>query len=70
MAVTSKDDAGKFVIQMSPSISGFRRFWKQTLLHEMAHVSLWLNNREKKLHGPAFKKEMLRILQRGAIKFV
>ena len=64
MAETWKLPDGRWQIAMSPSISGFKRVAKLTLLHEMCHVA-----RGRAWHGKAFQVEALRMMSAGGIKY-
>jgi uncharacterized membrane protein YcjF (UPF0283 family) len=59
-----RQEAGEFVILISPSIAAWTAQWRWALLHEMAHVGLWPYQR----HGPRFQAEMLRLAQAGAFR--
>lgn len=60
-------DFGKFAIKIDPATMGFPRYWKMTLLHEMAHLKLWPKH-PKHQHGKVFEQEMVRLAQAGAFK--
>lgn len=64
------EEGDHLAIQMSPGIAGFRRYFKWILIHEMVHIALWKGKRERVMHGPSFKKELLRVIQAGAIRFL
>lgn len=66
VAETTKPDT--FLIKISPSISGFRRFFKLILIHEMCHVKLW--GRRGDYHGRLWKEEMIRVLKLGPVRWL
>jgi hypothetical protein len=68
VAETGRSSDGRFVIHLSPSVAGFRRFFKLLLLHEMAHIALW--DRRIAFHGKAWRDEMLRVLSAGAARWL
>jgi hypothetical protein len=68
VAESTKPDDGPFIIKMSPSISGFRRFFKLILIHEMCHIKLW--GRRGDYHGKLWKEEIIRVLKAGAVRWL
>jgi len=67
VAETCKMPDGTFEIKLSPSVSGFPRFYKWLLIHEMAHIPTW---QTKPDHGRLWKQEVLRVLAAGAIRYL
>ena len=57
-------DGKDFAIHISPQNAVCVRIAKMTLLHEMAHLSLWPCN----THGPRFEQEMQRLAAAGAMR--
>ena len=54
-----------FVLRLNPALRGWGSVWKMTLLHEMAHISLWESN-PRHQHGKVFQEEMMRLAREGA----
>lgn len=58
--VEKKD--GRFELRINPQYNVAPSVWKMSLLHEMAHVSLY----PYKTHGKRFQDEMKRLSELGA----
>lgn len=56
-----------FEIKIDPSIKGFHKMWKLTLLHEMCHLKLWPKH-PRSMHGKLFQEEMKRLANANAFK--
>lgn len=50
-------------IAINRKLKPWSKVWKETLLHEMAHVA---TDDEREGHGPRWRKEMLRLARIGA----
>ena len=57
---------GRPAIFVSRDSKGCAREVRHTLIHEMAHFKLAFNTRVHAFHGPAFRREMLRLRRAGA----
>lgn len=62
-------------IEIYTGIRDYPSIVKSTLLHEMCHIKLAMNGKDKTWqeinandHGPEFEKEMLRLAKKGAFK--
>jgi len=65
MAITRKDEYGRYEIILSRHFNVADSTTDLTLLHEMVHVRSWEKTLE---HGPAFQKEMHRLADEGAME--
>ena len=54
-------DPMQFIIKVDPCIMGLRRFTRQTLVHEQAHIKLWPLGDKEALHGKAWDEEIQRL---------
>lgn len=61
---TADQDRVGNIILINPAYALDARTVKLTLLHEMAHISLW----PYRWHGEKFQEEMQRLAQLGAFK--
>lgn len=56
---------GIFSIKIDPALKAVPCYWREVLLHEMAHSHLWKTYPKHK-HGKLFKDEIHRIFALGA----
>ena len=68
VGLCAKQTDGSFIITLCPSITGFPRYTKLILIHEMCHIATWESKGDS--HGKAWKKEVLRVLTAGAVKYI
>jgi|ERR1051326_7635737 predicted SprT family Zn-dependent metalloprotease len=70
MAVTFKDQQGRFHIVMGKEFYGAGVVAKETLLHESCHISVWNVHDSLDGHGLAWHQCMERLYREGAFEDV
>src|SRR6266704_3601735 len=60
-------DHGQFMVKLDPSIKGFPKVWKITLLHALCHLALWPKH-PRSQHGKLFQDEMKRLANENAFR--
>lgn len=62
------EDPGAPIITLDPCIMGLKRFTRQTVVHEMAHLHLWPLGDHIAQHGDVWDREVQRLMTYRAFR--